>query len=80
MNEIYYPNYNYKGFYSKRNSKYIGRTMGMLGIVVDHHPHTRFRGQISFSAVFNELFLIQINKNRNSISNLLRELIIAFKV
>lgn len=73
MNEIYYPNYNYKGFYSKRNSRYIGRTMGVLGIVADHPSHTKFRGEISFSPVFDQLFLIQINKNRNSISNLLRK-------
>lgn len=75
LNEIYYPNYNYKGFYNKRNNRYIGRAMGMLGIVVDHPSHARFRGEISFTPVFDELFLIQINKNRNSISNLLRELI-----
>lgn len=75
LSEIYYPKYNYKGFYNKRNNRYIGKAMGMLGIVVDHPSHTRFRGEISFSPVFDELFLIQINKNRNSISILLRELI-----
>lgn len=62
----YFPSYDYKGFYIKRNNRYIGRALGMLGIVVDHPSHSKFRGEISFHPCFDVLFKIESNKNRNN--------------
>ena len=63
------------GFYIKRNNKYIGTALGMLEIVKSHPSHTHFRGEISFSPIFDDLFKIQTNKNRNYLKYVIIQLI-----
>lgn len=75
LEDIYKPIPKYSGFYIKRNGRYIGRALGMLGIVKDHPKFSKFRGEISFSPIFDEFFNIQINKNRNTLSKTLIYLI-----
>lgn len=75
LNDVYFPKLCNSGFYIKRNNRYIGRALGMLGIIDDHPSYNRFRGEISFNPIFDEFFKIQINKNRNSLSKILKSLI-----
>ncbi len=75
LEDIYKPIPKHSGFYIKRNGRYIGRALGMLGIVKDHPKFSKFRGEISFNPIFDEFFNIQINKNRNTLSKTLIYLI-----
>lgn len=75
LDEIYYPKPENSGFYIKRNKRYIGKALGMLGIVAEHPVFNRFRGEISFNPIFDDYFKIQINKNKNNLSKFLINLI-----
>lgn len=75
LDSRYFPSYDYSGFYIRRNNRYIGMALGMLGIVVDHPDYTRFRGEISFHPCFDKLFKIEANKNRNMLLPIIKELI-----
>lgn len=75
LDKIYFPTVEYRGFYIKRNKRYIGKALSMLGIVLDHSKYNRFRGEISFNPIFDGFFKIQINKNENTLSGILISLI-----
>lgn len=75
LSDIYFPSPSYSGVYIKRNNRYVGRALGMLGIVRNHMSHTKFRGEIYFSPVFDQFFTIQADKNRNNLSEIISELI-----
>lgn len=47
----------------------------MLGIVKDHRSQSKFRGIIKTSPVFDDLFGIKVNKNKNCLKNVLIKLI-----
>ena len=75
LSKIYFPNYDYSGFFILRNNRYINSALGMLGIVKDHPDYTRFRGQISFNPIFDSFFNIQPNKNKNHLDHVIVHLL-----
>lgn len=64
------------GFYIKRNLRYIGTAAKILSISTGHNTFNFFRGEISFSPIFDSFLGIQVNKNKYDIKSSLGTLII----
>ena len=76
LSNFYYPSPSRAGIYLKRVGRYIGQAVGAEIFGKAKHPSQNLlRGEIEFSPIFDRIFGVQMNKNRNSLDGIIREIL-----